>query len=130
MWLEGDCNSHLNFLSFHLKSLKSIKGKEKKSYCQNNLHWIFFSFFSLRKLPVVFFSFPHSSDLVHFNCLVKHLLLTNNTELNILPCLSDSLWLLSSLFSVGEPELLKTGPYSEPIVSAVLGAVVYTMFRH
>ncbi len=51
--------------------------------------------------------------------------MTNNTELNILPCLSDSLLLMSSLFSVGEPELVKTGPYSESIMSAVLGAVGY-----
>ncbi len=32
---------------------------------------------------------------------------------------------MSSLFSVSEPELVKTGPYSESIMSAVLGAVGY-----
>ncbi len=63
---------------------------------------------------------------MHFNCLVKHLLLTNNTELNILPCLSDSLLLLSSLFSVGEPEILKTGPYSHRVCSTWCSGLQYS----
>ncbi len=112
------------FSEFHLKSLKSKEKKGKKRRVVKTTYTEIIFFFSLR-VTCCICSFPHSSYLVRFNCLVKHLLLTNNTELNILPCLSDSLLLLSSLFSVGEPELLKSGPYSEPIVSAVLGAVGY-----
>ncbi len=60
LWLEGDCNSHLSFLSFHLKSLISIKRKKRK-LLSKQLALIFFCIFlekiQFLELPIVLYLF-------------------------------------------------------------------------